>query len=400
MKKFIGPKYPTRQKTINQQCKRRMNHALWVPFFCFIATLLLPPFFCFASEISQYVLESFTGKTMGTTYHIKVSMPLDKKTTPHTSSYIKAKQTLDKAIDLTLKGVNQSMSIYSPTSEISRFNQTKGPDSSRDADYSASPFPISEGFYQVMRTGQTLYRLTGGAWDATLKPLIDLWGFGTKQQRKTLPSPQTVQTILKQIGFNHIEISLPDKTPHTLQKRTHPISLDLGSIAKGFGVDALATLLKRQGYDHFLVEIGGEVVTAGEKRNGKAGTPGKSWVVGINRPDKGGNPNAVYLSFPLKDAALATSGDYRNFYEIQGEPYSHIIDPVSGYPVTNGVVSASVIAENCTFADGLATALMVMGPAKGIDLVNRLEKTEALIVVRSQEGELTDHFSSSFPGTP
>ena len=358
--------------------------------------ILISP--CSASERSHYSLENFSGRTMGTTYHIKVSMPLDEKSSIHSSSHIKIKQQLKEAIDQTLEGVNQSMSIYSPNSEISRFNKSKGP-VAPTSDLSLSPpFPISADFYRVMQTGQTLYDLTDGAWDATLKPLIDLWGFGTKNQRKTLPSPQIIQSLIQQIGFNHIIISRPDTRPHTLQKRIHPISLDLGSIAKGFGVDTVAALLSAHGYQNYLVEIGGEVVTAGEKRSGKADEPGKSWIVGINRPDKGGNPNAVYLSFPLSEGALATSGDYRNFYEIEGKTYSHIIDPVSGYPVDNGVVSASVIAPDCTFADGLATALMVMGAKKGIDLVNRIEKTEALIVVRDEDGKLTDHFSSNFPG--
>ena len=381
--------------------------------------ILMSP--CSASEISHYSLENFSGRTMGTTYHIKVSMPLDEKSTIHSSSHIKIKQQLKEAIDHTLKGVNQSMSIYSPTSEISRFNQSSGPasttatptnDVKRSNDLTSinalptrnpslsPPFPISSDFYRVMQTGQTLYRLTDGAWDATLKPLIDLWGFGTKNQRKTLPSPKMIQSLIQQIGFNHIIISGPDTRPHILQKRIHPISLDLGSIAKGFGVDTVADLLSTHGYHNYLVEIGGEVVTAGEKRIGKAEEPGKAWIVGINRPDKGGNPNAVYLSFPLSEGALATSGDYRNFYEIEGKTYSHIIDPVSGYPVDNGVVSTSVIAPDCTFADGLATALMVMGAKKGIDLVNRIEKTEALIVVRDEAGTLTDHYSAHFPGQP
>ncbi len=274
--------------------------------------------------------------------------------------------------------VNKSMSVYSPTSEISVFNRAE----------KNQVINISPDFYSVMLTGKNLYQITHGAWDATLKPLVDLWGFGTEHQTADLPPPETIREHLERTGFNHIKIY---NFPHSLEKRTAGTTLDLGSIAKGFGVDAIAEMMRRKGYDNFLVEIGGEVVAGGEKRSN---TP---WMVGISRPDKGGNPNAVYTAFPLRNRALATSGDYRNFIVIEGKEYSHIINPATGYPVSNGVVSTSVIADNCTFADGLATALVVMGSVKGVELVNNLKDTECLIVVRSDDGKLTDYFSMGFP---
>lgn len=340
-----------------------------------IIILFILPCPIFASSL--HTIEMFSGKTMGTTYHIKVVMPLNKKSV-HSSSHIKAKKSLQKDIDTRLKAVNRSMSVYSPKSEISRFNRTGKKD----------PFNISADFYSVMVTGQNLYNITHGAWDATLKPLVDLWGFGTEHQTAALPSPKTIEKRLERTGFNHIKIHT---SPHALEKSLIDITLNLGSIAKGFGVDAVAGMLKEKGYGSFLVEIGGEVVAAGEKPSHAP------WMVGVSRPDKGGNPNAVYKAFALRNRALATSGDYRNFITIEKKNYSHIINPVTGYPVSNGVVSTSVIAENCTFADGLATALMVMGPEKGIKLVNSLEKTESLIVVRSDDGALRDYFSRGFP---
>jgi thiamine biosynthesis lipoprotein len=176
----------------------------------------------------------------------------------------------------------------------------------------------------------------------------------------------------------------------TLSKMDPGITLDLASIAKGFGVDAIARLLGDRGFSHFLVEIGGEVYARGRRKDGDA------WRVGINRPDKQAAFNDVYRVVPLTDRAMATSGDYRIFFQIGNQSYAHILDPRTGRPVTNGVVSATVVAANCTVADGLATALMVMGPEKGLALVNRLASVEGLIVVRQPDGSLVDHPSDGF----
>lgn len=318
-----------------------------------------------AESLSDSTLELFAGNTMGTTYHIKVVMKRGDD-----------KKLLDSLIDKSLKQVNQSMSVYSKSSEISLFN---------NADRE-KVVKISPEFYFVMVTAEQLYKITEGAWDGTVKSLVDLWGFGTKKEITAIPSADIIRSLLETTGFNQISIQ-----NRTLQKHNSAITLDLGSIAKGFGVDAIGKLLKEQGYTNFLVEIGGEVAASGEK------TQGKPWIVGISKPEKWEDPNIIYHSFELNDRALATSGDYRNFTIIKGKTYSHIINPATGYPVDNGVVSTSVIAESCTFADGLATALMVMGPEKGIRLVKSLKNTECLIVTRESDGSLKDHKSENFP---
>jgi len=343
-----------------------------------LLTLLYISFF-FASHVyaaespSDSAISLFTGNTMGTTYHIKVVM---QKGDNRKLSTPLSKKSLHALIEKKLQQVNQSMSVYSKNSEISIFNNAT----------QEEVIEISPEFYSVMLTAQKLYQMTEGAWDGTVKPLVDLWGFGTKEQITTMPSSDIIRSLVKTTGFNQITIQ-----NKTLQKHNSSITLDLGSIAKGFGVDAIGQLLKEQGYTNFLVEIGGEVVASGEKMKGMP------WMVGISRPDKGGDPNDIYSSLELKGRALATSGDYRNFVIIDGKTYSHIIDPATGYPVDNCVVSTSVVAESCTFADGLATALMVMGQEKGIKLVNTLEKTDCLIVVRDKEGILKDYRSKKFP---
>ncbi len=306
-----------------------------------------------------------TGFTMGTTYAVTVMG--DKSVDA---------SLLKKRIDSRLAMVNKSMSMFSPASEISRFNRSK----------ENVPFSISPDFAWVMERANRLYELTDGAWDGTLKPLVDFWGFGTKEAITTLPTPEQITRLLKQTGFHKIEL-----LENALRKKVATVTLDLGSIAKGFGVDAVARLIEEAGFTSFIVEIGGEVYARGTK-------PGNlPWTVGISRPEKGSSVRTLYRSIQLKDKALATSGDYRNFVTIDNKPYSHIIDPTTGYPVVTGVVSASVIAANCTFADGLATALMVMPPEKGVQIVNRLDTVECLIVVREKDGTFTDWASDHFP---
>jgi len=307
-----------------------------------------------------------TGKTMGTTYHIKVIV-----------GYFKNPAELKKKIDKRLEAVNRSMSIYQKNSEISRFNLMKSTD---------EKFFISDDFFKVMTVAEEIYKTTQGAWDGTVHPLVNLWGFGSTGRREDVPAPEEIQNMLANIGFDKIEIS----NEHYLKKKIGTVTLDLGSIAPGYGVDQVAELIKRENIKNFLVEIGGEIYASGIR------TDGKNWKVGINTPDKDAPFNQVYKALSLRDKAMATSGNYRNFFEKEGKQYSHILDPKTGYPVTNNVVSVSVIADTCTFADGFATALMVMGHEKGIDLVNRLEGVEALIVVHEQDGKLSDYSSKGF----
>jgi thiamine biosynthesis lipoprotein len=312
---------------------------------------------------------AFSGKTMGTTYHIKVVAGLFTRAAD-----------LQKKIDARLEEINQSMSTFRKDSEISRFN----------ADQKVGDkFKISDDFYNVLTVAKTIYKETGGAWDGTVKPLVDLWGFGNGKIRQTVPEKSQIKALLSEVGFNNIEIS----TDHYLVKKKASIFLDLASIAKGYGVDQVAALIRDNGINNFLVEIGGEVFASGFRKDGK------KWRIGINRPQENAPYNQVYKVVDIHDKGFATSGDYRNFFEVHRKRFSHIIDPRNGYPVDNGVVSVSILADTCTFADGLATAVMVLGDKKGIDLVNQLESTECFIVTQTKNGALVDHYSKGFlPG--
>jgi thiamine biosynthesis lipoprotein len=217
--------------------------------------------------------------------------------------------------------------------------------------------------------------------------LIDLWGFGrTKRPEKYIPSEDAIRAGLDAVGFQHIVLH-PDGH---LSKRLASVSLDLASVAKGYAVDVVAALIHQKGFDHYLVEIGGEVYAAGVRIDNQP------WRIGINKPEAGATVDQVYHVVTLQDRAFATSGDYRNFFEAEGRRYAHVIDPRTGYPVSNGVVSVSVTADTCALADGLATALMVMGAERGIELVDRLEGVECLIITRDAGNRLQDHVSQGF----
>ena len=325
-----------------------------------IALLLTPTF---GDARREHLIQ---GRTMGTTYHVTLvadnHQPIEG---------LKAK------VDARLEQINHSMSTYQPDSEISRFNAMK---------QAGRAFAVSADLLRVMLTAKTIFELSDGAWDATVNPLVDLWGFGRAGRQRNLPQKHQIAALMPKIGFENIQIA----STGALVKKNKYVTLDLSSIAKGYGVDQVAQVIHRSGFDNYLVEIGGEIFASGQRADGKL------WRIGINRPRKDAAFNDVYKIVDLNNQGFATSGDYRNFFEVDGIRYSHVIDPRTGYPVSNGIVSVSIIADNCTLADGLATAVMVMGAEKGLDLINRLEGVDALIIMENPNGSLDAHYSKRF----
>jgi thiamine biosynthesis lipoprotein len=303
---------------------------------------------------------------MGTTYHVKVVTGVHQEISG-----------LKEKIEKRLHEINQSMSTYIKASEISRFN---------DLHRVGEKFKISNDFFQVLKVAKEIYQLSDGAWDGTVNPLVDLWGFGRGGRKNEVPPKNQITALLPAIGFHQIEVIAPGY----LIKKQAAVTLDLSSIAKGYGVDQVAGVIRNAGFHNYLVEIGGEVFASGVRRDGQ------QWRVGINRPRKDAAFNDVYKVVHLRDQAFATSGDYRIFFEVNGIRYSHVIDPKTGYPVSNGVVSVSIIADTCTFADGLSTAIMVMGHEKGLRLINRLDHVEGLIVVEGPDKRLVNFYSKGF----
>jgi thiamine biosynthesis lipoprotein len=307
-----------------------------------------------------------SGKAMGTTYHITVA-----------TVGVERVDTLKNQIAARMEQLEQSMSTFRKDSEISRFNAFQKP---------GQLFSVSDDFYRVLKISKKLYGMTHGAWDGTIKPLVDLWGFGSTGKKKKIPDRRQIRRRLKQTGFHQIEL----KNDRHVVKLNASVILDLGSVAKGDAVDEISGLLRSKGINDYLVEIGGEVYASGTKKDGSP------WRVGINKPLPHASFQQLHKVVKLKNKALATSGDYRNFFEVNGIRYSHVIDPKNGYPVSNGVVSVSVLADTCAFADGLATAVMVLGHKDGIALVNRIAGVECLIIVKQTDNTLIDVISNGF----
>lgn len=316
---------------------------------------LSPVLFCSCGELPDQVAVS--GRTMGTTYHIKYRPPSILMASPDS---VKAK------IDSVLQEVNRQMSIYLRDSEITTFNDWQ----------STKPFPVSKEFAFVVERALHWSEATDGGFDITVFPLLFLWGFGPGQDRSQpsilLPSSSDVKKRLSHVGYGKLKVE-----DGVLIKEDPYLRIDLNAIAKGFGVDAVFDYLESLAVAHMMVEIGGEVRAKGRNQEDSL------WAIAIQRPVLSTATRQEFDWFyELENAAMATSGDYRNSFEIDGEIFSHEIDPTTGYPVQTQVASVTVVSSNCTDADALATALMVMGEDEGLQLVESLAGTEAFLILR------------------
>jgi thiamine biosynthesis lipoprotein len=210
----------------------------------------------------------------------------------------------------------------------------------------------------VLRAGLKIYAMSGGAFDVTVGPLVNLWGFGPDKDRSP-PSPDDLLRARKRVGSNLLVLNT---TAGTLGKKIPDVYVDLSAIAKGYGVDEMAAALEKEGYSRYLVELGGEIRSRG------AGVDGRPWQVGLETPD--GGVQDVESRVQMEGESLATSGNYRNFRLVDGKRISHTMDPRSGAPVDHSLASVSVIAETCMMADGWATAMMVLGVVGGLKIAD------------------------------
>ncbi len=309
------------------------------------------------------------GATMGTTYSVKVR---DARVSSREMRRHHAE------INAILESINRQMSTYDVASDISRFNRQTN----------LTPFAVAPAMVSVTALALDLAAQTGGALDPTVLPLVERWGFGARMRAADPPTPAEIAAAREQVGYGHIEI-VGDAA---LRKRHPAVRLDLNAVAKGYAADRVAEYLRGQGCPHVFVEIGGEIMAFGES------APATPWRVGIERPVYGAAVGATeWRRVALTDRAVATSGDYRHFFVTNGMTYAHVIDPTTGYPVSNGVASVSVLAPTCALADGAATALMVMGPERGLAWLETLEGVEALIVTRQADGTYVEAASEGFP---
>ena len=270
---------------------------------------------------------------MGTSW----SVTINAETLPLPGKQLKAQ------FDSILDRVNGEMSTYLPESELSMIN----------AAHSTDPIPVSRSLMQVLEAASEISQLTQGAFDVTVGPLVNLWGFGP-DQAFTVPTGEQVRRASALAGFEKLHL---DPAALTLEKAQGGISIDLSAIAKGHGVDRVADYLDSLQLDDYLVEIGGEIRARGVNRERAP------WQIGIEQPAAG--QRGVQRIIRLDNMAMATSGDYRNFFEQDGTRYSHTIDPRTGRPVSHGLASVTVLHPSAMLADAWATGLLVLGPEQG-----------------------------------
>lgn len=301
------------------------------------------------------------GGTMGTQWHITLSVPKEIDVTQ-----------LQEEIQAQLDHLNQQFSTYLPDSTISRFNQHK----------STTAFPVSKEFLTIIKAAQAISKKTEGAFDITIAPLINLWGFGA-EFKVDVPADKDIQAVKGQVGYEKLSI-LEDSS--SLQKANPDLIIDLSAIAKGYAVDQVAMILEAHGVYDYLVEIGGEIKLKGKNPHGE------NWRVGIQQPDA----SKAQVSISLNQTAMATSGDYHNYFESNGQRYSHTLDPVTGKPITHKLASVTVLHESTMIADALATALSVMGSEKGMEFAEQ-HQIRAYMITRQNKGFVTSqstHFQS------
>lgn len=316
-----------------------------------------------APAAGQEGIIDLAGETMGTTYSLKVA-----STRPVDPSALHAE------IDALLEEINDQMSTWRVESEISRFNRHPADDW----------FEVSPELLQVVEQALEVAADSGGAFDPTVSPLVGLWNFGADARGGEFPDDDAVNEAQQHVGYRLIEARAE---PPALRKLDPEVRLDLSAIAKGHGVDRVAGLLNEAGFTSWMVEIGGEVRTAGRKPDGS------SWRIGIEQPVAG--RRMVHGAIALDDAALATSGDYRIFFEQDGQRYSHTIDPATGRPVAHSLASVSVLADDCMTADAWATTLMVLGPDAGAAWANE-RGIPAYFIIHDDDGFMAAH-TAGFP---
>lgn len=308
------------------------------------------------------------GQTMGTAFTIKaLAVPPA------------AKARISTEISRRLEEINACLSIHRPDSEISRFNSSG----------QKNRFNASEDFQNVLATSLHVHDLTSGAFDPSIKPLADLWGFGPDSgcaRPWSPPDPRDIRHVLEFTGLDKVS-ALPSGQGFTADPR---MQLDFGAVAKGYAVDEIAKILRQHGIKHFLVEIGGDLFAGGRNQ------ANRPWRVGVNRPSPEAAGDDVILVLELQDRAVATSGDYRQFFRHADQMYSHVLDPRTGFPVRNRVAAVTVLAPCAAVADALATGLMVLGVDAGLAVVEQLADTEALFVSRDATEGWTLAVSSGF----
>ena len=313
---------------------------------------------------------TWDGHTMGSVYTVKIVG------TNVTSAPVEA---LKAEVEQRLREVNRQMSHYQPGSELSQFNRTPA----------HTPFKVSPEFARVMRFAIALNRRSAGAFDPTLGPVVNLWGFGEKTDRRAIPADADLRLALANTGIGHLTLTADDE----LVKDIPGLAINLSGVAKGFGVDEMVRVLLGRGFTNCYASIAGEVRVHG------CNPRGTNWLIGISAPLshwRDGDPMTAVVS--LSSQAISTSGDYQQFFvDLDGRRLSHLFDGRTGWPVQHDVGSVSVVAPDGITADALATTLFVLGREEGMRFIEAWTNAAALFIVREAEGRFRTVPSSRFP---
>ena len=319
------------------------------PIFVILAMLIVWQI----RKSSNPVMTELSGLTMGTTYSIKY---FDENGTNY-----------QVEVDSILVGFNHSLSTYEADSEVSSFNNTSS------FSFKRPYFPV------VLQASKEIYLSTAGSFDPTVYPLVSAWGFGPED--RVIPDSTQVDSLLQFVGFSKINF---DKA--TVSKQKDEMKLDFSAIAKGYGVDVIAEYILAQGISDYFIEIGGEVRARGLNID-------KAWRVGVENPTVSSGERGLSAVVELVDKSMATSGNYRNYYMLDGVKYAHTIDPKSGYPVEHSLLSATVFAPSCMIADAYATSFMVMGLEKAKIIIDANSDLETILIYSNPNGQLETYIS-------
>ncbi|NII06664.1 FAD:protein FMN transferase [Luteibacter anthropi] len=325
--------------------------------------LLFLPVITLATEVRR-----FEGETMGSTWSVNAVLPDGANDT-----------AIRNGIQAEVDRVVAQMSTYEAESDLSSFNRAPA----------GTWQTLPPEFYTVLSYALSLAKDSGGAYDPTVGPLVNLWGFGPDKHPHEAPDPSTVEAARARVGWSRIR--LDDATHRAFQPGG--IYVDLSSVAKGFGVDQVARFLDRSGIRAYLVEVGGELRGKGRKPDGSP------WHVGIERPGAAAgavdDPDELQRVIALTDKAIATSGDYRHFFESGGRFYSHHIDPRTGYPVAHRVASVSILADDCMHADSMGTTMTVLGPEQGMAYA-KAHHVAVMFILYGKDGCFEERMSPAF----
>lgn len=310
---------------------------------------------CDKPPAAEHPMLEIHGRTMGTFYGVKV-----------VGDFPGGQQALQTQVDSLLKHYNDEISTYDPNSSLSKFNQQQ----------TTAPFPVSQDMADIVISAVRVGQRTQGVLDVTVGPLVNLWGFGPDKRPVKIPTDAQIAAARQCVGIQrlHVDVSADHAE---LRKDIPNMYVDLSTVGEGFGADKIADFLESRGVHNYLVEI------AGASRSRGVNAKGEPWKLAIQKPTD--ELDEVQAIVKPDGRAISTSGSYRNYYELNGQRYSHIIDPATGKPITHRLVSATVITPTALEADGLDTALMVMGPEKAMAFAKQ-QHLAVYLVIKTDKG--------------